>query len=913
MFFKNWLNVYVILHWRIVCRINKTNFKKKIICPHIRLRRRSIRKKILLSLSLILLLSQIGSFVPVTYIYAASSPWTQTDWSTESGSNIDTTSVPGQITLQNNEELSNTGFESDLSGWSTSNYSQTLQNTEASNLIAYYPLNETSGNSAQAINPAVSKGRDIVINGGFDADSDWTKGDGWSISGGLASSDGSQTTYSNIYESYTVLGKTFEVTFTVSNYSTGLVRFIVGDTGVGTNRSADGTYTETIVGAGSLNRIHIQANADFVGSIDNVSVKQLNIAASTSYPGSELLNDGNMEAADTSAWTAYHSGALSKETTNPHGGTQLLRVSYNGSANPGTLQGPTTSGKRYRAHGYTRSDGTTTPYIGPSLWSSGTTSTSWQEFDFEFIATSSNFILFCNATVAGQYVEFDDISVTEVNPFNGTNTSVTQGATGIGDGNTAFSYNGASSYTNIYSSEINSAFSPDAGTLLAWAKVSESGVWSDGTGRRLIVINSSSNNQLLLTKNATSNQLLGLLTFDGISKGVNITSTTTNWFLLAMTWDKSTNELKVFLDGVQQGTTQTGLGTWSGNLSSTSNVIGAGSTTPSLIWSGNIAHVALWNTALTPTEIAALYANVVSSSHDTATTYGSSSGSAKLVATTDSIFTQSVNVGDTNEYNLSTYAYTDGSAVTSSDLELYYNGSTIATTYTSAGGGWYKLTGTITGAAASRDYGLQVKAGKTVYIDNFSLNSYSSSGTFNSSIFDTEYQTGALWGVLNYSATTPTNTSITVKVRTSNSATMAGAPDFSTCTVATTGSDISGNNCVTDSDRYIQYQATLSTTDITISPSFQNISIAFENFDLDAPTIILNSLTPDPTRNNTPTLSGTATDANGTISIVQYQLDSTTGTWINCQAIDGNFDEISESFACTPASAISDGRSNIQV
>jgi len=83
---------------------------------------------------------------------------------------------------------------------------------------------------------------------------------------------------------------------------------------------------------------------------------------------------------------------------------------------------------------------------------------------------------------------------------------------------------------------------------------------------------------------------------------------------------------------------------------------------------------------------------------------------------------------------------------------------------------------------------------------------YSSTpGTLTSSIFDTEFTAGAAWGTLTYNATTPSNTSISVKARTSNSSSMTEATAFSSCNVITSASDISSNNCVTDSHRYIQY------------------------------------------------------------------------------------------------------------
>ncbi len=96
-----------------------------------------------------------------------------------------------------------------------------------------------------------------------------------------------------------------------------------------------------------------------------------------------------------------------------------------------------------------------------------------------------------------------------------------------------------------------------------------------------------------------------------------------------------------------------------------------------------------------------------------------------------------MNVGDTSSYDLSTYVYDNttgnvGGTVSSSIAQLYYNGATVTTTYTSAGSGWWKLTGTVTGANASRNYGVLVKSGKTVKVDDFTL---SKTGTY--SVYNT--------------------------------------------------------------------------------------------------------------------------------------------------------------------------------
>lgn len=111
------------------------------------------------------------------------------------------------------------------------------------------------------------------------------------------------------------------------------------------------------------------------------------------------------------------------------------------------------------------------------------------------------------------------------------------------------------------------------------------------------------------------------------------------------------------------------------------------------------------------------------------------------------------------------------------------------------------------------------------------VSTYLSSGTLTSNIFDSEQFSA--WGNLTYSSTGST---IAVKVRSSNSSTMSGAYEWSSCSAVPSGTDLSTTDCITDGERYIQYQVNLSTADQTATPTFQDISIAFSAFDSIDPT-----------------------------------------------------------------------------
>jgi hypothetical protein len=146
---------------------------------------------------------------------------------------------------------------------------------------------------------------------------------------------------------------------------------------------------------------------------DGSSIPQVFTRSAASY-GLNLLQDWQMELSGTTNWTPYNSATLTKDTTNPYSGARCLRATYNLVNNPGASQAILSIGKTYRIRGYARGDGTYYPVVhtGAIIWT-GTTSTSWQEFDVTADATSTTMLFYSNVTAAG-WVEFDEIQVEEV-------------------------------------------------------------------------------------------------------------------------------------------------------------------------------------------------------------------------------------------------------------------------------------------------------------------------------------------------------------------------------------------------------------------------------------------------------------------------------------------------------------------
>lgn len=118
-----------------------------------------------------------------------------------------------------------------------------------------------------------SMGRDEIVNGDFASDTTWDKGTGWTIAAGVAHHSTGTSSYLKQTTTAMNLNATFEVIFTLSNRTAGSVTPRLG-LDFGTARTANGTYTERLINAGTT-YFWMQASADFVGDIDNVSVREV--------------------------------------------------------------------------------------------------------------------------------------------------------------------------------------------------------------------------------------------------------------------------------------------------------------------------------------------------------------------------------------------------------------------------------------------------------------------------------------------------------------------------------------------------------------------------------------------------------------------------------------------------------------
>ena len=194
------------------------------------------------------------------------------------------------------------------------------------------------------------------------------------------------------------------------------------------------------------------------------------------------------------------------------------------------------------------------------------------------------------------------------NSRTGSYSNVTLNGNTGPDGQPAPQYVAASSsLLNLYSSSLNAAYSQQEASFMIWYKVA-SGAWTDSTQRTFQLLYSGGSNYYYLSKSSVNNQVVVDTRAGGTSKGATISGLyNTAWNCIIVTISKSNDRLRVYHNFVKQGSDVTGLGTYTGALSSTKTVLGSFDTTsPSIKMEGGLALHALWNKELSAAEVESL-------------------------------------------------------------------------------------------------------------------------------------------------------------------------------------------------------------------------------------------------------------------------------------------------------------------
>ncbi len=648
-------------------------------------------------------------------VYAASSPWTQTDWSGGSGqtswsdttkydstSGV-TTSTAGQATITNTENFSNTGFESDLTSWSSAR-TYDLQDQFTTALAAgavHNTTSEPSGHTRTVTDTnsklSITGGQLSFATGGAANDGLWygltTRVLGRTFMGAITPNsstnasarfglDTNQTgapderfsfSSSNLLAATTTGGAT---ALTVGTYTTGtqyqlaIIHRAAGEFFFIKGGTEFPNWTLMWLGGTSTSNLYPTigiATTTAIYTADNIAIP------TTLYTPVPLVSDGFSAATTDGSGNAENNGTT---------GTAWTGSTW--SVSGGSVSNTPTEGSDVIVNGGFGTDTDWTKGTGWTIGSGVASSTGGSSSIYQTVApltlgkwytTSFDITAF---TSGGGYTAF----------VGGTNNNVGSIKNSVGSGYSATGRSngtaaGIQERTSATTGSIDNVIVKEL-TLSSLFRSIDSGS-ADALIESAITMTSGTQAGLVLNLDSTSSPANFIIVYhDGTSVKVDeavagvytnkATTTTTYSSTAVLRAVRYGTSLDVYYNNAKVGSTITGL------TANTNTRHGLFST-----YSGNtFDNFVVWDRdGYTDAPFEELTAT-----RDTGTTYSSSAASAKLVAsTTDANFTQSVNVGNTQTHAFSTYAYTDGSAVTSSDLSLLSNGSTIATTYTSVGGG----------------------------------------------------------------------------------------------------------------------------------------------------------------------------------------------------------------------------------
>ncbi len=180
------------------------------------------------------------------------------------------------------------------------------------------------------------------------------------------------------------------------------------------------------------------------------------------------------------------------------------------------------------------------------------------------------------------------------------------------DGDKCAQFDGSASLINIYAAVTKEPTL--VGSISLFVAVPEANL-AGTTKMQLITMAYDASNLIDITFNTTAYQFNGAYeaggTLDTVNSGLlyNVDGgpQQPEWHHLGLTWDASNNRLRFFADGLQQGTTQASLGTWSGAMASDTMVLGSSNSSSAAdVLTGYLARVGVWSVELTIPEMAEL-------------------------------------------------------------------------------------------------------------------------------------------------------------------------------------------------------------------------------------------------------------------------------------------------------------------
>lgn len=192
--------------------------------------------------------------------------------------------------------------------------------------------------------------------------------------------------------------------------------------------------------------------------------------------------------------------------------------------------------------------------------------------------------------------------------YSGPTLNATPGPHGSG----APQFDAINDFGKLKAASLSASLTNNAeGSMLVFAKVRASSVWTDASERRILVIASAGQTEMLMLRKNSANHNIQFLRNGGgtvfVSGAVPGGVGPTGWFAMAMTWSQPNNRLRAWYSTVgsvpaQFGTTQAGGSAWVGaDVNSDRTCFGTGWTDPPPTlesWDGYIGGGAVWSKEL---------------------------------------------------------------------------------------------------------------------------------------------------------------------------------------------------------------------------------------------------------------------------------------------------------------------------
>jgi hypothetical protein len=214
---------------------------------------------------------------------------------------------------------------------------------------------------------------ELVTNGEFDTDSDWTKGTGWTISDGKAKVNGTNT----FLEQPSVIKQSafYKASFTISDYVSGDCRIAIGGYSTDPVFNANGDYNVYVESnAASNTRIYIYAQNASNFSIDNLSIVEVDqldadftFSRGSNLAATRINEQGLIEKGRENLFLQSNNF-----DTSPWGGSSTIftsgQLGYDGSNDAWLLTHPLSTNSTFQANTnsgvqtfsiYAKSDGST--------------------------------------------------------------------------------------------------------------------------------------------------------------------------------------------------------------------------------------------------------------------------------------------------------------------------------------------------------------------------------------------------------------------------------------------------------------------------------------------------------------------------------------------------------------------------